>query len=414
MGMGGVQRTSKFAKYLPLYGWLPHVLTVTPKVYLAEDYCLLDDVRKSGVKVFRTGKGLDENNGHVVVSFRKESSRKFLSNLSQTFLIPDSKIFWKKQALELGSRIIYENDIDLIFATAPPYTDFLVGKELKSRFDLPLVLDYRDSWADCPNNFYPTPFHKKFHTRLEEEVLRSADMIITINERIKELITERYDFTAEEKISVIPQGYDPEDFAKHIADESKKKFRITYSGSFMNYYTPKYFLDALKIINENRRDIADETEAMFIGTFPQTFVKYIKESGIESMVTLTGYLKHSECVNKLLNSDVLWMMINRSSMSDLHSTGKLYEYFGTYKPILACVPDGVARNSLKGHNACIITEPDDSDAIAEAIMKFFELYKSDSLPKPDNSFIEYYNRKKLTQELAEIFNSLTITSRLEV
>ena len=45
------------------------------------------------------------------------------------------------------------------------------------------------------------------------------------------------------------------------------------------------------------------------------------------------------------------MMINKSERSDLHSTGKLYEYFGAGKPILACVPDGVAKRSLAMYGA---------------------------------------------------------------
>ncbi|MFI5211876.1 MAG: glycosyl transferase family 1, partial [Ignavibacteria bacterium] len=164
MGMGGVQRTAKFAKYLHEYGWQPYVLTVTPKLYLANDNCLLHDVEKAGVKIYRTGsKNGNEANGntdsHKIIKFKKDSNRKFLSNISQTFLIPDSKILWKSKALMLAENIINENKIDIIYATAPPYTDFLIACELKEKFGIPIVLDYRDSWIDCPNNFYPTLIH---------------------------------------------------------------------------------------------------------------------------------------------------------------------------------------------------------------------------------------------------------------
>lgn len=408
MGMGGVQRTAKFTKYLNSFGWQPYVLTVNPKLYLASDYCLLNEVEKAGVKIYRTGNDTAKkgnNNGHKVVKFKKDSNRKFLSNLSQTFLLPDSKILWKSAAISLGSRIIADEKIDLIYATAPPYTDFLIACEFKNKFGLPLVIDYRDSWIDCPNNFYLTPLHKNKHKKLEAESLACADKVITINDRIKELIHLRYPFVNDEKVSVIPQGFDPEDFNFPV-DNSKNKMRITYSGSFLNYYTPKHFLDGLKLAIEKLPELKNNIEACFIGTFPNEYKEYINQLGLNDNVNLAGYVEHSVCTKLLSQSDVLWMMINKTNRSDLHSTGKLYEYFGANKPILACVPNGVARRSLEMHGAVIITEPDDVTAIADAILKYYDHFKSGTLPKPNSQVTGMYNRKRLSGKLADEFNLL--------
>ncbi len=426
MGMGGVQRTAKFAKYLDLYDWQPYVLTVTPKLYLASDYCLLHEVEKAGVKIFRTGtakklNGELDTNGHKVVKFKYDSNRKLLSNISQTFLIPDSKIFWKSKAVELASKIFSENNIDMLYATAPPYTDFLIACELKEKFNIPLVLDYRDSWIDCPNNFYLTPLHKSKHKKMETGVLKCADKVITINDRIKELIHLRYPFVSDEKVSVIPQGFDPEDFAvedfkQHTPDDSThtKKMRISYSGSFLNYYTPKHFIDGLKLATEKLPELKNNIEACFIGTFPEAYKEYIKQLGLEDAVSIIGYVEHSVCTKYLAESDVLWMMINKSERSDLHSTGKLYEYFGAGKPILACLPEGVARRSLAMYGAVTLTEPDDVKAIADAILNYYDLFKSGKMPVPNKEMIGMYNRKKLAGKLAREFNAISKHSETEL
>ncbi len=406
MGMGGVQRTAKFVKYLPEFGWAPAALTVNPKIYLAKDECLLDELENENIKIYRTG-GDDKTS---VVKFEKDSRRKFLSNLSQTFLLPDSKILWKKKALALADKIFDENNIELIYSTAPPYTDFLIAVELKKKYGVPLVLDYRDSWIDCPNNFYLTPIHRSAHMKMETGVLKQADRIITINSRIKELIIERYPFVSGDDISVISQGFDPNDFAGlNGTKKHGSKMRITYSGSFLNYYTPKYFLDGLAIAVKKNPELADNVEARFIGSFPQEYKAYIEKLGLEKMTGIMGYLEHVHCIENLMDSDVLWMMINRSERSDLHSTGKLYEYFGAGKPILACVPEGVARESLKNHGAVKLTEPDDAEAISEAILEYYEQFKNNSLPKPNSVYAAAYDRKKLTGELASIFDSLLKT-----
>jgi glycosyltransferase involved in cell wall biosynthesis len=407
MGMGGVQRTAKFTKYLHYFGWQPHVLTVNPTVYLAKDEYLLNDVEKAGVIIHRTGAKNENNGHHKVVKFKKDSNRKLLSNISQTFLIPDSKILWKNKAAELGSEIIEKENIDLIYSTAPPYTDFLIAVMLKQKYGIPLVLDYRDSWIDCPNNFYPTPFHKNRHRKLEDGVLHNADAVITINSRIKELILEKYPFVNGEKIKVIPQGFDNEDFQPDNTQNKKTKFRITYSGSFLNYYTPKHFLDALVKIFNNNHELKNKIEAMFIGTFPDEYKKYAEENGVLDSLIFTGYIEHSKVTKYLSESDVLWMMINKTVRSDLHSTGKLYEYFGARKSIIACVPEGVARTSLKDHGAVILTGPDDVNAIADAILKYYEMYLNHTLPIPDEKFITAYDRKTLTGTLSGLFDSVS-------
>lgn len=414
MGMGGVQRTAKFAKYLHHFGWQPHVLTVTPKMYLAMDNCLLHEMEEANVKIYRTGSGEVNGGASKVVKFKNDSNRKFLSNLSQTFLIPDSKILWKSKALELADKIIKENNIDIIYSTAPPYTDFLIACELKEKYSIPIVLDYRDSWIDCPNNFYATPLHKNIHKKMETHVLEYSDKLFTINTRIKELIIQRYPFVKDEDVTVIPQGFDPEDFSKHVPDSERKNFRISYSGSFLNYYTPKHFIDGLKLAVDKNPELKEKAEACFIGTFPAEYEEYIEQLGLKNNVNIVGYVEHSTCIKYLVDSDVLWMMINKTERSDLHSTGKLYEYFGAGKPLLACVPDGVARKSLENHGAVIITEPDDVNAIADAILKYFEQFKNGTMPKPNDVMINSYNRKTLSGILADEFNAVLNTEAVKV
>jgi glycosyltransferase involved in cell wall biosynthesis len=415
MGMGGVQRTAKFVKYLPLYGWKPFVLTVAPKQYLASDECLLRDVDNGHTRIFRTGAVITkEGNGKTkVVEFKTDNRRKILSHVLQVFLIPDSKVLWKRKALELAKKIIKENNVELVYATAPPYTDFLIAKELKEISGLPVVLDYRDSWIDCPNNYYPTPLHRNAHKKMETSVLKGADKIVTINSRIKELIREKYPFKAEEDFVIIPQGFDKEDFNGTDKFPKKKKMRFTYAGSFMNYYSPKYFLEGLAILFSARPELKDKIEASFLGSFPNEYKSLIDDYSLNNAVNLLGYVEHSDCVKYELSSDVLWMMINKTKRSDLHSTGKLYEYFGAGKPILACVPEGVARQSLENYNAVKICHPDDSEAIAKAIEEYYDLYISGRMPVPNKSVIKQYDRQKLTGELAGVFENVLVKAKTD-
>jgi spore coat polysaccharide biosynthesis predicted glycosyltransferase SpsG len=52
LGGGGVYRTLKFAKYLPLFGWEPIILSVSNPDSPVWDYSLLKEI-PSDIKVFR-------------------------------------------------------------------------------------------------------------------------------------------------------------------------------------------------------------------------------------------------------------------------------------------------------------------------------------------------------------------------
>src|SRR5512140_2226213 len=119
MGLSGVQRTLKFVKYLPAYGWQPTVLTVTPTGYFAQDYSLLEEIHLPEVKVERVG-SLDPNRlfrKKGVVKMPSERWRKVLTYISDTFFIPDNKIGWRKKALKAASKLFEAEQFDVIFAT---------------------------------------------------------------------------------------------------------------------------------------------------------------------------------------------------------------------------------------------------------------------------------------------------------
>jgi glycosyltransferase involved in cell wall biosynthesis len=412
MGMAGVQRTLKFVKYLTDYNWKPAVLTIAPGGYYAKDYSLLKEIEGRNIDLLRVQTMMEPTQmlkNKEVFNIPKESLRKLLSRVSQVFLLPDNKIGWKKKAIELAEDYIEKENIDVIYSTAPPYTDFLIGVELKQKFRLPLVFDYRDAWVDNPYNFYATPFHKMLNVKMERKALHESDHIITINRRIKELLISRYKFLKYNDITILSQGFDPMDFSECEKETLPKvnKFRITYSGTFIDRRTPMYFLQAVEKLLRENPEIRNDFEACFIGHFRKENEKIVKKLKLQDIVNIVGYVDHNECVKYLKTSDVLWLIIGKGKGEDMMSTGKLFEYIGARKTILGCVPDGVAKNTILDSNAGMVTRPDDVNAISSAIHTLYIRYKNKQLPIPPDDFVDKFDRYKLTGELSKIFEILT-------
>lgn len=409
MGLSGVQRTLKFVKYLPQFGWQPTVLTVLPRAYYATDESLLEDLAGRDVRIERTGaagpgKYLSRK---PEIRLPAEWTRKLLSRVSDTIFIPDNKRGWLRTAVAHGVRLARERPFDLIFATAPPFTDFLIGRELKKRLNIPLVLDYRDPWVDYPFKFYPTPVHKWLNVRGERSALKASSHVITTNRRVKELILRRHRFLTYNDIEILPQGYDPEDFQRAAAlpgsatPRKPQAMRITYAGVFWEDRRPDHFLRALADIFRDRPKLRGRIEAVFVGHFRDENRKIVNRLGLQDSVTTLGYLPHVECTRELAASDVLWMIVG----DDRGSPGKTYEYIGARKPVLALAPDGFLKATVQEAGG-IVVRPDDVAGIRQAIEGYYAQWERHALQGPPDAVVAKYSRVALTGALVRSFESL--------
>ena len=405
MGLSGVQRTVKFVKYLPDFGWKPFVLTSSSNKYFAFDESLLDDFNDKSIQIFRTKSKKNTKPNLKVQKFPNYTLQKIGRILTQSIYQPDRFIKWKKSAVELGEKIIQENKIAAIFATAPPFTDFLVAQELSEKYNIPFLIDYRDVWVDNPFHYYLTPFHKSYSIKLEENLLKKTNKAIVTNRFSKELILKRYRFISHDDVVIIPHGYDPDDFVNIEFYHNPDFFTITHSGLFQDDRNPKFFLKAVSQFIKNNPSSVDKLRLRFIGLMRNSHQKLLKKYNLQKITTLTGNLNHKEAVKHLLESDLLWLVVN-----DIYrSPGKLFEYFGASKPILICAPDGIMRKIALESKAAIGVDPKDVNEIEKAISTFYNLWTKKTLPKPAPEFVEQFNRKKLTQDLAK---ELTLISEL--
>ncbi len=409
MGLSGVQRTFKFTKYMKQYNWDPVVLTTESTAYYAHDESLLKEAQSANVRIVRA-KGNEINSKlskQGTVKIPPEWIRKLLSRLSAVFYIPDNKKSWSSKALPAARKLLKDEEFEMIFVSAPPFSSFELAVKLKKEFNLPLVIDYRDLWYGNQFAFYPTPLHSYLHKQMEYDVLKAADRIIVINRRMKEKIMKRYGFLTFEDVYIIPQGFDPQDF-QSITPEKKNnnKMRLTYSGIFYEFITPKYFLRAFKKLSLERPDIAANIELHFIGLLRNENRKLARKLDLQSFVKEHGYLDHKDSLVKLMSSDVLWVMVGDRKNADTVSTGKSFEYFGSRKPIIASVPAGALKTAMEEYGAAFITDPYDVDSIKTAILTAYEMYTNNSLPVPHEEFIEKHRRDYLTEMLTKQFQFL--------
>ncbi len=412
-GLSGVQRTAKFAKYLSRYGWEPTVLTVEPGGYFAFDESLLREVEEAGVRIVRTP-SVDANRlfkKKRVVKMPSEFIRKVAGAIGDFFFIPDTKLGWRKRAVAAAMAVTSETRFDAILATAPPQTDFLIGMDLKRRTGIPLLLDYRDAWLEYPFKTWPTPLHTWLHRRLERRVLHASNAVVTTHRRVKESILRRHRMLHYHDVTLVPQGFDAEDFRGTVRRAGAVgRMRIAHAGTFYGRRSPDVFLRALQSLLAARPDLRPRFDVRFVGAQRSQDLRLVKKLGLDDVVTFEGYLEHRACVQLLRGSDVLWYVVD----NDMQSPGKLYEYFGTGRPILASVVDGYTRQEILESGAAVCVPLTDVASHERALLDLLGRFDAGTLPSIPAKFIERYDRFKLTGLMARQLESLLEHDRPEI
>jgi len=110
----------------------------------------------------------------------------------------------------------------------------------------------------------------------------------------------------------------------------------------------------------------------------------------------------------MLNSHALLLLITAKGLqAEGILTGKLFEYLACERPILAIAPEkGAATDIIKSLKAGTVVAPDNVQLIKQKIFEFYEKWKQGKLTKMTCDLTKY-NRRFLTQRLAQIFEKAT-------
>lgn len=439
-GGPGVQRVLKFVKYLPEFGWKPIVLTVKDGDFPARDESLLKEV-PAEIDVHRTdifepydlyrkltGKSkstaVDVNN--IDGGSKTRMSDKIAEFIRATFFIPDARIGWKKHAVKEGKKIIDTQKPDIIFSSSPPYTCALIAMELKKYAEkkygkpIPWVSDFRDAWTDyltTPNRWF---LPKKIDRKYERTTLDKADTVTIVASGMKDDFERKYpEVSAKTDFVLLRNGFDSDDYKHTKLNEAKNdKFTIVYTGSMYGKRNPYYMLDTIaELVNDGKVD-KNKIKFIFVGRLGSDITEYINNSPLKDTIEIISYVPHSVSIDYLMKADAMLLLIDEDKYSKMILSGKVFEYLGasalTGKPVFAITGEGEARDLLVETGAGIINPHHKPEVLKENYLKLYNGFFENNtaiLPTSDKKAIEAYERKLLTQKLAEVFDKqLKITN----
>lgn len=416
MGGSGVQRPLKFIKYLHEFGWNPIVLCPEPGRYPYFDESLQRELESISPEIIRVKPKTIFHLGAASSPQKKVTVpnriAKIVRRVLRLWMYPDNKKGWIDPAVEKGLDVIQRKNIDLIFSTAPPFSNHVAAATISKKSGLPLILDYRDLWLE--NHFQDDMFgwQKRKMKKMESVCLEQSDAITALDPSMIESISSSYSgIQLKNRSYVIPHGYDPEDLKRKTEDLSFRykegKFNILYSGLFYEHNQPDIFLHALKKAAANGMIDLKNIHLHFQGGLDNRINNLVEEMGLRESVTDYGYLTHEVAVSNLKQADLLWMISNFAPKHTQIKSGKLFEYIGTGKPILGLAHEGEEADLLKRYNAGYFGDLRSEQIIISELARLYDLWNTGQLPEGDLEFRFQYDRKKITEYLAQIFDEIS-------
>ena len=420
-GGGGVQRITKFVRYLPEFGWMPTVLTVATSFYGRRKIDLSHvDEFPAAVEIIRTPRTdlpiksgrlmsvvdlIKPNLAHLVGPMRWMRRLRFFARRERATsdrFHPKGVTLWCLRAVAAGCRAHRRRHFELILATGEPYSDFLIAWILSRLTRVPFVLDMRDPWTLDPYEEAPSPrLRQLIHRRIERWMLSTCSACIFANRSI-DLYASTFP-KWKQKFYYIPNGYDSADFEDVKAKEFDK-FTIVHNGTFLpGYRTADTFLLALRDLLDSSPDLRQRIQALFVGTIGQE-EKLVRDLSLGAIVQQLGYLPHRSSIEYVKGADLLLLVGGRHRWEE---TAKVYEYLASGKPILAFLqPDGAAAEILRLHSTARIVARDNvaeaRAALAEAVTKGLGIR---STPNSEHTAItRLWERRQLTERLAQILD----------
>jgi glycosyltransferase involved in cell wall biosynthesis len=355
-GGAGVQRWLRFSKYLPELEWKPVILTVDPKfaAYPTLDASLEKDI-PAGIEVFHT-KATDwfsfyskDKSKVPSAGFAKSNDNSLKEKLFRfirgNFFIPDPRRGWNKYAFRKACEIIEKEGIKHVITTSPPHSTQLIGLKIKNKFSgIRWIADLRDPWTDIYyyDQFYPTFISKMIDSYYEKKVLEKSDTIITVGPSLKASFSLKLKAETD-KIAVITNGYDEDDFKGKTVNQPEK-FTITYVGTLSEKYPISGFIEAFLRIKKYKTDIL----LRFVGAIPENIVKRITSEISMDSIEFIPYSRHDEAIKFMIGSSLLLLVIPEHESNQNITTGKIFEYIASGKPVLCLGPkDGDAAAILE-------------------------------------------------------------------
>jgi glycosyltransferase involved in cell wall biosynthesis len=397
-GSSGIQRTLKFAQYLPQQGWQPLVLSAHPRAYANQGPDQMGDI-PAGTVVKR--------------AWALDSARHLAwrGRYVGWTALPDRFATWCLGAVPAGLALVRRYRPQVIWTTFPIASATLIGLLLHKLTGLPWIADFRDPMTDVG---YPeNPRVWRVWRWIERQAVQRAALVVCTTPGAIVTYRTRYPDIPAGRFVVVENGYDEENFRDAgAAGEAAPRapgqpFTLVHSGII--YPSERDPVPLFSALAELKAEGAIDAGRLHIRLRATAHDEYVggllAQYGITDLVSLAPHIAYRDALAEMLTADGL--LVLQASNCNHQIPAKLYEYLRASRPILALTDAvGDTAAALRAAGVDTIAPLDDKEGIKRGLLRFLALASAGRAPLPAAAAIAGASRRARTAQLAQLLDSL--------
>ena len=413
---GGVWRPLKFAKYLPLFGWEPVVLTTEApdgEVQSVEETSPTADITRV--------RPLGDEQLARAISFlawpllkARGRSRQWLEEA----LVWRTRRFcsWpdagsnNRYILPLVRRALKEmhrHAVDAVYVTSPPHSMVLVAGLLARVSSTPVLLDMRDPWTNSFAYEYGGA-GLRLARFAERACWRAIDHVVTVTPaQADEALRMAPELQG--KLSCVTNGFDPADIPAPRKGPEDRFVLVLLGGTIDD---PQDLLTGIQTAANADADFRSRFQFRWLGMSGDAGSR-VRQMDLTHMVAVTGQVPHAQAMAEGAGATALWLESPFGDRSLYVHRGKTFEYLALSKPIIGTAPDPCScRDLLSGLGRCDLLPTRHPQDIATLLLRSFDAWRRGALVAHyDTQRVRAFGRDRLAGQLAQTLEAMLESGR---
>jgi hypothetical protein len=288
---------------------------------------------------------------------------------------------------------------DVVIGTSPTFFAAMAAAEAAARRRIPFIMEVRDLW---PAVIVELGMLRNRHMiraleRLEMSLYGRATRIVTVTESFRRDLIERG--IPATKVFTIPNGADV-DFWQPAEPPVELRRRLGLEERFVVLYIGAHGIShALGRLLESARQLQEHPQIHFLfvgeGAEKERLARQAREAGLKNAQFLDAVGK--ETVKEFYAlADVCLVPLRDIPLFETFIPSKMFEIMAMAKPIVGSLR-GEAADILRRSGGAIVVEPEDSSAVAQAILRLYhQPCQAQEMGRRGREFvIEHYSRRSL-------------------
>jgi hypothetical protein len=376
------ERAAALARHLPDHGWDPVVVTARSGFYhraltaTADDARVVRTLNPELSRVLRQlyRRQLSAEDSAVVEPTATGSVGGRARRLVRDWLyVPDAQVGWIPFAARAAHQLAATHRA-VLYSTSVPFSAHIAALAAAARTGRPWIAEFRDPWATSKSPARsPAPRRRDLDRALEGLVLRRADHVVVTSRATRAEFLSIHPDLNPDRISVVTNGFEPSPEAP--LPPADAPMSLLYAGSVAPGEDVRAVgaqLDAVHARNPGR------VRLRVLGPS----APWVEGIGERPWLELGGVVSPMQARAAMAESSALLLIQAHPAYRDI-IPGKLFEYIGSRRPVVAICPPGIETEQLLSEHAdARLVAPNQNGDLASAVERLLREHTAGEIQRP--------------------------------